>query len=172
LPFIDGVGLCEILRRDYVTAAVPIVIVTGETRPSQLQRVSDAGADVVLVKPISPEAVLREIDRLSDRRMPVAPTVQASSKLPTRAWPTPKVKAHARFATTTPPAAPPSLTCPSCDRLLAYQLSHLGGVSDRHVEQWDYHLCSRCGAFRYRQRTRKVQRLTDAEQHWMTRRKA
>ena len=35
LPLIDGVSLCEILRKDKVTATVPILVVTSETRPSQ-----------------------------------------------------------------------------------------------------------------------------------------
>jgi CheY-like chemotaxis protein len=32
LPFIDGYALCEILRRDRLTASVPILVVTAEAR--------------------------------------------------------------------------------------------------------------------------------------------
>jgi hypothetical protein len=69
------------------------------------------------------------------------------------------VRAHSRFATTSPSVAPPTLRCPSCDRPLVYEQSYLGGVSDRHAEQWDYFTCSTCGMFQYRQRTRKIRRV-------------
>jgi hypothetical protein len=70
-------------------------------------------------------------------------------------------RAHIRHQTTEPPVAPPALVCPQCDQLLRYQRSHIGGVSARHVEQWDYYECSGgCGTFQYRQRTRKLRRVT------------
>jgi hypothetical protein len=40
-----------------------------------------------------------------------------------------------------------------------YEHSHVGGVSQRHPEQWDYYRCSACGRFQYRQRTRKLRRV-------------
>ena len=68
-------------------------------------------------------------------------------------------RSHARHHTTTPPAAPPVLMCPSCDRPLRYLHSHIGGVSIRHQEQWDYFECpGNCGTFQYRERTRKLKR--------------
>src|SRR5690349_19570734 len=33
LPLIDGVSLCEILRRDRTTTRIPILVVTSDTRP-------------------------------------------------------------------------------------------------------------------------------------------
>jgi hypothetical protein len=68
-------------------------------------------------------------------------------------------KSHQRFTTTVPPIEPPALTCPSCDHPLKYDHSHIGGVSDRHAEQWDYFACSTCGPFQYRHRTRKLRRV-------------
>jgi hypothetical protein len=47
------------------------------------------------------------------------------------------VKAHSPFTTPTPATPPASLMCPSCDRPLAYDRSHIGGVNDRQREQWD-----------------------------------
>jgi len=63
--------------------------------------------------------------------------------------------------TTEPPAPPPMLHCPSCDERLRYLRSYLAGTR-RHPEQWDDYVCSRCGKFQYRQRTRKLRRV-DAE---------
>jgi hypothetical protein len=57
-------------------------------------------------------------------------------------------------------SAAPALVCPSCDRPLRYRRSHIGGVSERLSEQWDYFDCVQgCGTFQYRQRTRKVRRV-------------
>jgi hypothetical protein len=67
---------------------------------------------------------------------------------------------HRRGHTTTPPLPPPALLCPTCDEALVYDHSHIGGVSARHSEQWDYFECpGRCGTFEYRQRTRRMARI-------------
>ncbi len=69
-------------------------------------------------------------------------------------------RAYDRHDTTEPPVAPPALVCPSCDQPLRYVKSHIGGVSVRHQEQWDYFECEGgCGTFQYRQRTRKLRRV-------------
>src|SRR5436309_2352306 len=70
---------------------------------------------------------------------------------------TPLSKAFNRHTTVTPALSPPTLVCPSCDTLLVYQDSHIGGVSEHHREQWDYFECpAKCGRFQFRQRTRKL----------------
>jgi CheY-like chemotaxis protein len=175
LPLVDGYGLCEVLRRDPETRSIPILVVTAEARQRELARIRDAGANAVLVKPAVPDLVLREVERWLSH----APDAQQSSAEATAATPaTPQesstptgvashrrvafVKAHPRFVTTQPSVKPPTLMCPSCDRLLAYHESYVGGASQRHPEQWDYYRCSECGTFQYRQRTRKLRRVDDA----------
>ena len=139
LPLFDGQALCEVLRRDSTTRRVLILIVTTETRPAELERARAGGADAVLVKPVSPDALLDEIQRLLTR----------SHRL------------HSESATHR--AHPPELLCPSCNRWLTYGHSHTGGINDRHPEQWDYYVCSAsCGIFQYRQRTRKLRRVADS----------
>src|SRR3954469_3958117 len=64
LPFVDGYALCDILRSDRTTADVPILVVTSESRPIQLERARNAGADTVLIKPTTPEQMLAEARRL------------------------------------------------------------------------------------------------------------
>src|SRR5437660_963093 len=48
LPGISGYELCELLRQDAVTRSTPIVVITGEAYPANLDRARQAGADVVL----------------------------------------------------------------------------------------------------------------------------
>src|SRR6266567_4087927 len=64
LPGINGIELCELLRRDTTTRDIPILCVTGDALHAD--QVQTVGADAVLVKPCLPESVLAEIHRLLD----------------------------------------------------------------------------------------------------------
>src|SRR5438034_1677737 len=64
LPFIDGYALCEILRVDHLTIDVPILVVTSDARASEVARIKTSGANAVLVKPVTPEQLLAETQRL------------------------------------------------------------------------------------------------------------
>ncbi len=156
LPIFDGYALCEVLRRDSMTRSVPILVVTTEMRPTELARARAAGADSVLNKPVSLDALLKEVQRLLRHSQRPIESGKAARKEDRRAS---LAKAHPRFETKLPPAEPPDLVCPSCDTPLVYQRSHVGGVSGRHPEQWDHYTCpASCGTFEYRQRTRKLRR--------------
>jgi CheY-like chemotaxis protein len=73
LPIIDGLSLCEILRRDRVTRRIPILVVTGETRATELARAQRAGADAVLIKPSTPDVVIvRHLGSLRRRHDPIS----------------------------------------------------------------------------------------------------
>ena len=166
LPFVDGFALCRILRRDQATAQTPILVLTAEGRPAHVDRARRAGADTVMVKPADLEQVVAETRRLladrehSRRRTGVSSAApaddgagEAVARLPRRSL----VKSFARVVTTMPPASPPALVCPSCDRPLKYEHSYIGGVTENRSEQWDWYACSAsCGMFEYRQRTRKL----------------
>jgi CheY-like chemotaxis protein len=168
LSGIDGYQLCGLLRRDEATAATPIVVITGEAYASDIDRAYRAGATVVLTKPCLPEVLWAEICRMFEssngalaakhsgleaRVDEARPAGNGRSRRPILS------RTHQRGDTTAPPKAPPALVCPACDTPLAYQRSHVGGVSARHAEQWDYYECpTGCGSFQYRQRTRKIRR--------------
>jgi CheY-like chemotaxis protein len=147
LPFIDAHALCALLRRDPATERSHIIMVTAND-PDQMALARSAGADTVLAAPIPLDLLANEI------RRPSAPRDSDASR--------PRVLAHVheRFTTTTPPLPPPDLQCPSCDSALIYEQSYIGGTNERSREQWDYYKCAGdCGAFQYRQRTRRVRRL-------------
>jgi CheY-like chemotaxis protein len=170
LPFVDGYALCEILRRDQATAHVPILVVTGQARAAELSRARRSGASAVVVKPATPEQLWMETQRLLEDATDVgdratrsdAPVVPAAAAEVDQPVPrsSPLSKAFARFTTTTPASDPPALFCPACDKPLVYHESYVGGVSERHREQWDHYMCpGACGVFAYRQRTRKLRHL-------------
>jgi CheY-like chemotaxis protein len=167
LPFLDGCALSDILRRDAATSDVPILILTADARPAAIDRARRAGADIVLTKPALIEDLVTAMRRLlpdvDDHVGPIHRTIApdqgggAGATVVGSATDdqTPRRTRFVPFSTTSPPAAPPALTCPSCNGPLTYERSHVGGVSHRDPDQWDYYSCPAfCGSFQYRQRTR------------------
>jgi len=175
LPGISGFELCSLLRQDHTTRTTPIVVVTGDAFDEQVHRAKSCGADSVLVKPCLPETLLSEIALVLDRSAALREHAGAvlqqlrhhvarSNDLIEKSQATQHKKTmlsrvHDRRDTTQPPLAPPLLVCPVCDQTLHYQRSHVGGVSARHQEQWDYYECAGCGTFQYRQRTKKLRKV-------------
>jgi len=161
LRFISGQDLCALLRGDDETSNIPIIVLTGDDDPEQSERALAAGADVVLVKPCLPEALVEAVCRL-DGQPPAGLTsseAATSSIVRGSSARRPVARSYRRFETIHPPRMPPVLECLSCDEPLHYERSHVGGVSDRHPEQWDYFVCRSCGTFEYRQRTRTLRRV-------------
>jgi DNA-binding response OmpR family regulator len=174
LPFIDGYALCALLRHDSTTRVVPILMVTAETRPRELARARESGADVVLAKPAAEEVILTEIRRLLTQtgavrgrtraaRDQVAEQLKKAAELIETASSQRRSleQRNARYATSTPPFRPPTLVCPVCRIPLRYEQSQIGGVSTHQTEQWDRFRCTAatsCGAFEYRHRTRKLRK--------------
>lgn len=166
LPFVDGGALCEILRRDPLTADVPILVVTADARAAEESPMRQMGVDAVLIKPTTAEDILAATRRLlgDTREMRERARETRARALAQREHAERQrlrlSKSFSRFATHAPPAAPPALMCPSCDRPLTYTESYVGGVSERHAEQWDHYTClASCGTFQYRHRTRKLRRV-------------
>jgi CheY-like chemotaxis protein len=175
LPGINGFDLCDLLRRDVTTSRIPIVVVTADAYRTELEHAKSAGADSVLTKPCLPEHLARELRRVLETsatlrersdavrgklagQLARAQEVVGRSQEVRRRYTLKRV--HQRGDTINPPIVPPILLCPTCDRALVYQRSHLGGVSSKHPEQWDYYDCpGGCGTFQYRPRTRKVRKV-------------
>jgi two-component system, OmpR family, response regulator len=67
MPVMDGLALCQALRRDPITRAVPILIVSGNG-PESLRAALDAGCDAVLAKPCSGRRLVACIDELLGRK--------------------------------------------------------------------------------------------------------
>jgi CheY-like chemotaxis protein len=167
LKRVDGFELCSMLRASPALRSAGIVVVTADARPAEAARAADAGADEVLTKPCHVEAIVEAALRTWQRRQSSATRAPADGEAKHRL--ATKVRQRERYVTSHPPSQPPQLRCPICDRMLQYDRSHVGGVSDVHPEQWDYYVCAgRCGTFQYRQRTRTVRRVAQlADGEWM-----
>src|SRR5262245_13067691 len=123
LPYIDGIALCRLLRRDLATSNVPILVVTSEIRPVYLKQAERAGANAILMKPSTPNVILAEMDRLTQDTTLAPPFVRPEAARKSL------VKAHLRFETRSPNEPVPDIFCPRCMRPLAYQKTFFGGVS-------------------------------------------
>ena len=156
LSSVDGYALCQLLRGDGATRAVPILMVTSESRSAELTRLRQLGATRVLSKPLPLEGFCSEVTRLCDG---VAPPDEP--EMPAGGTGKPACRSFHRFETTTPPYRPPVLHCLGCDRPLDYQKSRVGGVSSSNREQWDQLRCPGCArTFEYRHRTKKLRLVT------------
>ena len=68
LPDIDGFGICEILRRDPRTAAIPVVIITAWATTDARNLGLELGALDYLTKPFSPRELVERVQRLLNLR--------------------------------------------------------------------------------------------------------
>jgi len=138
LPLVDGYSLCQVLRADAATRGVPIVMITADARDAALSLARSAGADGLLVKPAPVDRILAEVRRL---------LVPSSA---------PDAAGRANGESVRSPA---SVRCPTCDRPLVHEQTHMGGVRASR-EQWDDYICDHCGDhYQYRHRTRRLSRL-------------
>ena len=53
MPGVDGVEILGYVRREPRLMKVPVVVITSDDQPETKQRVLDAGADVIMIKPVS-----------------------------------------------------------------------------------------------------------------------
>jgi two-component system, cell cycle response regulator DivK len=60
VPGIDGIELCRRLRADVRTRAIPVLAITGYGDRHYPDRVTDAGANRVLIKPCDPDRIVAE----------------------------------------------------------------------------------------------------------------
>jgi DNA-binding response OmpR family regulator len=157
LPFIDGLALCEVLRRDQATRAVPIVVITAEARHADLMRIARCGATAVLTKPAAFDEVLGEGRRLLEEAQR-----EGGNARPTAvAHPDGRRRRPVDAAAATPARETPRLLCPMCSRPLTLESRRIGGVG--RIEQWDVLVCNGggCGEFEYRHRTGKLRPVVD-----------
>ncbi|HXP61472.1 MAG TPA: response regulator transcription factor [Dongiaceae bacterium] len=72
LPEVDGLDVCKMIRRDPVTAAIPIVMVTAKA--AEIDRILglELGADDYITKPFSPRELILRIKKILQRSQAAA----------------------------------------------------------------------------------------------------
>jgi CheY-like chemotaxis protein len=157
LARVDGFALCSMLRTSPGTERASIVVVTAVANPHVTARAINAGADAVLAKPCDIDEMIATVRRVCEaaqvRQEPAVQPATDAVQSPRRPM---LSRVYERRFTTAPPQPPPRVFCPICATPLTYQNSHVGGVSAKYPEQWDYFSCAECGTYQYRHRTRKI----------------
>jgi CheY-like chemotaxis protein len=76
LPRVSGFDVAKRLRANPDTQDIPLIAATGYSHLSQLDRAHKAGFDRVVVKPVDPDVLIGEIERLlrSETRIPTDPS--------------------------------------------------------------------------------------------------
>jgi CheY-like chemotaxis protein len=64
MPGLDGITAARRLRADPLTSRVRIVLISARTRPADLERGSNAGADAYVTKPFDPDDLVAAVRRL------------------------------------------------------------------------------------------------------------
>jgi CheY-like chemotaxis protein/anti-sigma factor RsiW len=63
MPVLDGLEVCRRLKANHDTAAIPIIIVTGNTLPGVREAAQRAGADAFLARPCPPATLVAAIQQ-------------------------------------------------------------------------------------------------------------
>ena len=69
LPDLDGFGVCEIMRRDPLTAMIPIIIISAWASPDSRNLGLELGALDYLTKPFSPQELVARVNQLAQARV-------------------------------------------------------------------------------------------------------
>lgn len=64
LPYVDGFELIEMIRANPTWCAVPLLMLTAQSREEEIIRALDAGANDYVVKPFQPEVLKARLRRL------------------------------------------------------------------------------------------------------------
>jgi len=80
LPGIDGLSICQRLKEDPVTRAIPVVMVTAKGEESDVVLGLGMGADDYVVKPFSPRELVARVKAVL-RRGPLAPDRVAGERI-------------------------------------------------------------------------------------------
>ncbi len=67
MPVLDGWATARRLRADPATSRARIVMISARTRPADVERGQEAGADEYVTKPFDPDDVVTAVRRLAGR---------------------------------------------------------------------------------------------------------
>jgi two-component system, OmpR family, alkaline phosphatase synthesis response regulator PhoP len=81
LPGVDGLEVCNTLKRDHRTANIPVVMLTARGEEADIVSGLELGADDYITKPFSPRVLLARIKAVLRRKMKAPIEEQAVIKL-------------------------------------------------------------------------------------------
>lgn len=77
MPGMNGYQVCERLRADSRTAHVPVIILTARSQRVDQKTALEAGADLYMSKPVTPDELVEKVNELLSRPTDVSPPAAA-----------------------------------------------------------------------------------------------
>ena len=68
MPKLTGIEVCQHMRDDERTAAIPVMLITAKAQEMDIERGFSAGADDYIVKPFSPRELASRVEALFARK--------------------------------------------------------------------------------------------------------
>ncbi|NIQ94619.1 MAG: response regulator transcription factor, partial [Desulfuromonadales bacterium] len=81
LPGMDGLAVCQELKKNPATRTLPIIILTGKGEESDVVQGLEMGADDYIVKPFSPKILNARLQAVLRRRTLVDTTTAAAAEV-------------------------------------------------------------------------------------------
>ncbi|KPX46677.1 response regulator [Pseudomonas syringae pv. tagetis] len=73
LPEMDGLAATALLKKDAVTAAIPVVALTAMAMKEDKEKIRLAGCNAYIIKPLRYKELYRVIDTLLEKNLPQQP---------------------------------------------------------------------------------------------------
>ncbi len=64
MPYTDGLGVLQAIRRDVGTRDLPVILLTARSATTDVLRGWQQGADLYLTKPFDPQELIRFVERI------------------------------------------------------------------------------------------------------------
>ncbi|MCK5219047.1 response regulator [bacterium] len=67
MPRVNGFEVCQILKENPKTRSIPVIFLTALSHQEALRRAAEGGADDFLVKPCTPEKLIKHVNRYLEK---------------------------------------------------------------------------------------------------------
>lgn len=67
MPEMDGLDACKNLKRDKLTATIPVILLTAKGQITDIEKGFKSGADAYVVKPFSPARLIEKVEEIFEK---------------------------------------------------------------------------------------------------------
>jgi len=67
MPEMDGLEACKAIKKDKLTMAIPVILLTAKGQITDIEKGFKSGADAYVVKPFSPARLLEKVEEIFEK---------------------------------------------------------------------------------------------------------
>jgi CheY-like chemotaxis protein len=67
MPIMDGLEACRLLKKDKLTASIPIMFLTAKDQMEDSQKAYNSGGDCFMTKPFLPEKLMQKVEEMINK---------------------------------------------------------------------------------------------------------